>query len=49
MDLTNRKPTQMSGVSFGGPFGPKFELFLANYCVILLNENNTFSLKYNTR
>ena len=28
---TKKKPTQMSGFIFGGPFGPYFELFLEYY------------------
>jgi len=39
MDLTNRKPTQMSGVSFGGPYGPKFELFQNVYCFGCIRKN----------
>ena len=47
MDLTNRKPTQMSGVSFGGPYGPNFELFSAilEYKVIALTPQ-LFSIRY---
>ena len=29
--LNKNKPTQMSGVSFGGPLGPYFELFQAPF------------------
>ena len=38
------KPTQMSGFIFGGPYGPKFELFQNVYyfgCVSKVKHNIT--------
>jgi len=34
----------LSGFLFGGPLGPYFELFLANYCIILSYEETTLNI-----
>ena len=36
MIINKQKPTQLSGFIFGGPYGPKFELFSTTMQSIVL-------------